>query len=117
MQKILLFSLKNCIPVSEKINLKSSLQTDIQMVRKKLWEKIGPPTKPKQEVFYDPGELKQLCEEAGAPSIFQFLYESISQPHHSIEREKENEKRTVALIYTLYYCQSQKCFQRKMQSI
>ena len=39
--------------------------------------KISPQIKPKQELIYGPGELKQLCEEAGAWHQLFSLYNKI----------------------------------------
>ena len=47
--------------------------------------------------------------EAGATKIFNTILDAVKGDHHSDKRTLLNERRTVSIIYTLMYGQSQQC--------
>ena len=59
--------------------------------------------------IYDPDRFKELCIASGAPNIFRSIYQMMSAPRRNARRNKDIEKLTVNIIYTLCYGLSQKC--------
>ena len=57
----------------------------------------------------EPAAFKELCMEAGAAKIFPTIHDAMKSDCHSDKRCMLNERRTVSIIYTLMYSQSQQC--------
>ena len=59
--------------------------------------------------MYEPDAFYQFCSSVGANNLFDFIFASISTSRHSKERSELNKKCTVAFLYQLCFCLSQKC--------
>ena len=86
-----------------------NLQSELQMVRKYLWEKVGCPTVMTNIPIFDPKSMKELCVNAGAVHLFDEVMNVITIPGQSRETHEISAVRTVNLIHTMMYAQSQNC--------
>lgn len=59
--------------------------------------------------IYDPLELQKFSVVAGAPKIFDAILDCMTNDRQSETRIGINQKRTVSVLYTLYYGLSQVC--------
>lgn len=59
--------------------------------------------------IYEADQFRRFCQAAGAQSLFDDILSSVTNPRHSENRLKLNEKRVVGIIYNLVYCLSQRC--------
>ena len=64
---------------------------------------------PKSPIILEPQELEKFCrEKCNAPTLFDSIFKTLEHP--SSKRINEtNQQRTVTIIYTMVYAQSQKC--------
>ena len=54
--------------------------------------------------IYEADQFRRFCQAAGAQSLFDDILSSVTNPRHSENRLKLNEKRVVGIIYNLVYC-------------
>ena len=81
-----------------------ALQDQVRHCRNLMWEKYGSSIVPP----FEPEAMREICHAAGADKLFDTILEAMSTDDQSIGREKQNEKRVVAVIYMLMFGQSQK---------
>ena len=79
------------------------LKTEVERLRNFCTDKFGKRGTP----VTDPIEFRQLCSDAGAVKIFDFILNAMETDRQSNKRKDTNELRTVSVIYTLMYGQSQ----------
>ena len=81
------------------------LGNELRLLKDKIYSKFRKEAAP----IYDPDSFRQLCIASGAPNIFSSIYQMMSSPRRNAKRNKDIEKLTVNIIYTLCYGLSQKC--------
>ena len=75
-----------------------SLKEQLYKVKMHMYKEF---TKNKIKPIYNTNEFKKFCKEAGAPSLFDGILSAVTSSRHSEDRVQLNEKRVVAIIYTL----------------
>ena len=64
---------------------------------------------PSNEPMYNSIKLKLVCLYTGAPTLFDAVWDGVTDPSHSADRIGLNKKQIVVILYQLCYGLSQKC--------
>ena len=86
-----------------------TIREDIIRVREAMIELYGLGHNPKSPIILDPQELEKFCrKKCNAPTLFDSIFKTMEHPS-SKRMNETNRQRTVTIIYTMVYAQSQKC--------
>ena len=85
-------------------NARINLKSQVSKIKEKCFQMFGENGEP----ITDLAQFKKLCIDAGATTIFETIFESMSTARQTAERKKLIEKRAVSIIYSLVYGQSQR---------
>eukprot|EP00112_Aurelia_sp_Birch-Aquarium-sp1_P024841 Seg801.2 transcript_id=Seg801.2/GoldUCD/mRNA.D3Y31 product="hypothetical protein" protein_id=Seg801.2/GoldUCD/D3Y31 len=78
-----------------------ALRDKIRQCRNLMWEKYGNSIVPP----FEPEAVREICHTSRADKLFDVILEAMSTDKQSLDREKQNEKKVVAIIYMMMFGQ------------